>query len=310
MDRQGVAWEGPFTAMVTPFDASGAIDESALRDHVEFLIAHGVRGLVPNGCTGEFWSQTLDERMRVAQIVLDAARRRVPVIVGTGASATRDVVALTEHCHRIRCDGVMIMAPYMVHPKKEDLYLHFKAVSDRVPIPIMLYNNPQDVGNDLPFDLVARLSELEWVVAIKDSTFDYNVFWKTQCELGDRIRVFIGPSTMFGAPAVLMGADGWVDTYSNLWPELTVELYGAAREGDVQRARALQKTGSELRSFLLHPEWNMYCAIKAAMNLAGLSGGVPRAPLQPLGPAHIERMRQGLARFSLPTRGARARPVL
>ncbi|HVO87079.1 MAG TPA: 4-hydroxy-tetrahydrodipicolinate synthase, partial [Casimicrobiaceae bacterium] len=303
MDRHGIDWEGPFTAMITPFARDGAIDEAALRTHVDFRIAQGVRGLVPNGCTGEFWSQTLEERMRVAQIVLDAANKRVPVIVGTGASATRDVIALTEHCHRIGCDGVMIMAPYMVHPKKEDLYAHFKAVSDRVPIPIMLYNNPQDVGNDLPFDLVQRLCDLEWVVAIKDSTFDYNVFWKTQCELSERIRVFIGPSTMFGAPAVMMGADGWVDTYSNLWPELTTELYRVARDGDIKRARSLQKTGSELRSFLLHPEWNMYCAIKAAMNLSGLPGGVPRPPLQPLSAAHLDRMRQGLARFPMPVRG-------
>ena len=302
MDRTGVDWEGPFTAMVTPFDASGDIDEAGLRDHVEFLVAGGVRGLVPNGCTGEFWAQTIAERKRVAEIVQDAAKRRVPVLPGVGASATRDVIELTEHARGIGCDGVMIMAPFMVHPKKEDLFQHFKAVSDRVPIPIMLYNNPQDVGNDLSFDLVERLCDLEWVVAIKDSTFDYNVFWKTQCALGDRIRVFIGPSTMFGAPAVQMGADGWVDTYSNLWPELTVSLYHAARAGDTLRARRLQKTGAELRNFLLHPEWNMYCAIKAAMNEVGLPGGCPRMPLRPLTGAHLERMRQGLAEFAVPRR--------
>jgi len=88
----------------------------------------------------------------------------------------------------------------MVHPKKEDLYHHFKAVSDRVDLPMLLYNNPQDTGNDLPFDLVERLANLDHIVAIKDSTFDYNVFWKTQCALADRVKVFIGPSTMFGAP--------------------------------------------------------------------------------------------------------------
>ncbi|HEY4137744.1 MAG TPA: dihydrodipicolinate synthase family protein [Casimicrobiaceae bacterium] len=302
MDRNGVNWEGPFTALVTPFLPNGDIDERGLREIVDFLITRGVRGLVPNGCTGEFWAQTLDERKRVAEIVLDAAKRRVPVIVGTGASATRDVIELSQHCRKIGCDGVMIMAPFMVHPKKEDLFQHFKAVSDRVAIPIMLYNNPQDVGNDLPFDLVSRLSDLEWVVAIKDSTFDYNVFWKTQCALGDRIRVFIGPSTMFGGPAVMMGADGWVDTYSNLWPELIVELFRAAREGDIKRARVLQKTGADLRSFLLHPEWNMYCAVKAAMNLLGLPGGDPRPPLRPLTGPHLERMRDGLAAFGVPSR--------
>jgi 4-hydroxy-tetrahydrodipicolinate synthase len=300
VDRTGVDWEGPFTAMVTPFHADGEIDERGLRAHVDFLIDRGVSGLVPNGCTGEFWAQTLSERKRVAEIVLDAANRRVPVLPGIGAAATRDVIELAEHARKIGCGGVMLMAPFMVHPKKEDLYHHFKAVSDRVPIPIMLYNNPPDVGNDLPFDLVERLADLEWVVAIKDSTFDFNVFWKTQCALGDRIRVFIGPSTMFGAPAVQMGADGWVDTYSNLWPELTIALYRAARAGDIAAARRLQTTGAALRSFLLHPEWNMYCAIKAAMNEVGLPGGYPRLPLRPLTGPHLDRMRRGLAEFGVP----------
>lgn len=303
MDRNGIDWEGPFTALITPFHPNGDIDEAGLRRHVEWLIDRGVRGLVPNGCTGEFWSQAQDERKRVVAIVNDAAKGKAPVIAGVGASATRDVIELTRHAKAIGCAGVMLMAPFMVHPKKEDIFHHFKAVSDAVPMPIMIYNNPQDVGNDIPFDLMERLCDLEWVVALKDSTFDYNVFWKTKCELGDRIRVFIGPSTMFGAPAVQMGADGWVDTYSNLWPEMTVELYRTARAGEMTRARELQEVGSNLRSFLLHPEWNMYVAIKAAMNAVGLPGGDPRPPLRPLTGAHLDRMRRGLAQFAVP--GAR-----
>ena len=98
----------------------------------------------------------------------------------------------------------------------------------------------------------------------------------------------------------LLGADGWVETYSTLGPELTVSLYRAARAGDTPRMRRLQKTGAELRSFLLHPEWNMYCAIKAAMNEVGLPGGYPRPPLRPLTGAHLERMRRGLAEFGVP----------
>ena len=106
MDRNGIDWEGPFTAMITPFHADGAIDERGLRDHVEFLIGNGVRGIVPNGCTGEFWAQSLPERKRVVEIVQDAAGRRVPVLAGVGAAATRDVVELTEHAHAIGCAGV------------------------------------------------------------------------------------------------------------------------------------------------------------------------------------------------------------
>ena len=307
MDRNDVDWQGPFTALITPFTADGAIDEPGLRRQVDFVIEHGARGIVPNGCTGEFWAQTMQERKRVVEIVLDAAARRVPVIAGVGAAATRDVIEMCEHYHSIRCDGVMMMPPYMVHPKKEDIFLHFKAVSDRVPIPIMLYNNPSDIGNDLPFDMIQRLADLEHVVAIKDSTFDYNTFWQLQSTLSDRIRILIGPSTMFGAPAILMGADGWVDTYSNVWPHMTIDLYRAAEKGDLPRARQLQKVGSDFRRFLLHPEWNMYCAVKAAMNMVGLPGGYPRPPLRPLTGQHLTRMREGLERFGVPGINERAR---
>jgi 4-hydroxy-tetrahydrodipicolinate synthase len=300
VNRNDVDWEGPITAMITPFHRDGELDERGLRQHVDFLIANGVRGLVPNGCSGEFWAQTMAERKRVAEIVLDQAKRRVPVIPGVGGNTTRDVIELAQHALDIGCAGAMVMAPSMVHPKKEDLYHHFKAVSDRVALPLLLYNNPQDTGNDLPFDLVERLADLDHVVAIKDSTFDFNVFWKTQCALADRVRIFIGPSTMFGAPALMMGADGWVDTYSNVWPELTTAIYHAGKDGDTVRARRLQKTGAELRSFLLHPEWNMYCAIKAAMNELGLPGGYPRLPLRPLTGTHLERMKRGLAEFGVP----------
>lgn len=300
MDRNSIDWQGPFTALVTPFDAQGEIDKAGLRRQVEFLISRGAAGLIPNGCTGEFWAQSFEERKRVGKIVAECAARRVPVIPGVGASTTREAIELAAYYREIGCDGVMVMAPYMVHPKGEDIFHHFKTISDSVRMPLMLYSNPQDIGNDINPAMVRRLCDLENVVAIKDSTFDFNIFWKLQCSVADRIRVFIGPSTMFGAAAILMGGDGWVDTYSNLWPDLTIELYQAARAGDVERARRLQKTGAQLREFLLHPEWNMYCAVKAAMNIIGLPGGNPRPPLRPLNEPHLTLLRKGLQRFGVP----------
>lgn len=300
MDRNSVDWHGQFTAIVTPFRGDGAIDESALRKQVEFLITHGVDGIVADGCTGEFWAQNLGERRRVVGIVTEQAARRLRVIGNVSANYTQDVIALAEYFRDIGCDGVMMMPPFMVRPNKEDIFQHYRAVSDAVRIPIMLYNVPQDTVNNLTPDLVARLAELETVVAIKDSTFDFNIFWQLQCMVGDRIRVMIGPSTLFGAPAVQMGADGWVDTYSNLWPELTVGLYREARKGITPQVLELQRRGTELRRFLLREGWNMYVAIKAAMNLRGLPGGYPRPPLRPLPDSEIAILRDGLDRLGVP----------
>ncbi len=305
MDRNTVNWQGQFTALITPFDADGNIDEPGLRRQVDFVIARGVQGIVANGCTGEFWAQTMDERKRVVKVVVEQARGRIAILGSSSAPATRDVVELTRYHKEIGCDGVMIMPPFMVRPNKDDIFHHYKAVSDAVEMPILLYNIPRDIVNDLTPDLVNRLADLKCVVAIKDSTFDFNIFLQLQGLVSDRIRVMIGPSTMFGAAAVQHGCEGWVDTFSNLWPELTVELYRTAKAGDIKRAAALQKTASDFRRFMSQGDWNMYCSVKAAMNIVGLPGGYPRLPLRPLGEPHLAVIRQGMKQFGVP--GAKPR---
>ncbi|MDP6805238.1 MAG: 4-hydroxy-tetrahydrodipicolinate synthase [Rhodospirillales bacterium] len=296
MDRNTVNWRGPFTAMVTPFDADGAIDEDAFRRVIEFLIAQGVGGVVANGCTGEFWAQTTEERKRVVALAVEAVAGRIPLIAGTGAIRTADVIELTAHAKEVGCDGAMIIPPYFVKPSVEDVIAHYEAVSDAVKIPVMLYNLPSASYNLTP-DLVGRLADVDTVVAIKDSSFDFNNFYLTQLQAGDRIRVLIGPSTMFGVAAMKLGAEGWIDTYSNIWPELTVELFRAIEAGDDATAVPLQATGLEYRLFMTENGRTMYPATKAAMNIRGLPGGYPRLPLKPLGEPHLTELRDGLKRF-------------
>lgn len=305
MDRNTVNWQGQFTALITPFDAEGDIDEPGLRRQVDFLVARGVQGIVVNGCTGEFWAQSMDERKRVVKVVVEQARGRAAILGSSTAPGTREVIALTRYHKDIGCDGVMIMPPFMVRLNKEDIFQHYKAVSDAVEIPIMLYNLPSDIVNDLTPDLVNRLADLKCVVAIKDSSFNFNIFLQLQGLVSDRIRVMIGPSTMFGAAAVMHGCDGWVDTYSNIWPEMTVALYRTAKAGDINGATALQQTAANFRRFLSQSDWNMYCAVKAAMNAVGLPGGYPRPPLRPLGEPHVSAIAKGMKTFGVPGAGTR-----
>jgi len=302
MDRNSVSWGGQVTAVVTPFDQNGAIDEAGLRTQIDFLIEEGVDVVIANGCTGEFWAQTMDERKRVMKVAVQAAAGRIPVLGGASANYTPDVVELTRYAAEIGCGGVMIMPPFLVRPNNDDIFHHYKAVSDAVDLPILLYNIPRDTVNDLTPELVDRLADLRTVVAIKDSTFDFNIFWRLQTLVGDRLRVLIGPSTMFGAPAVMMGADGWVDTYSNLWPQMTVALWRASKAEDWDKARQLQRTGIAFRRFLSEGDRNMYSAVKAAMNMVGLPGGYPRLPLRPLGEPHLTQLREGLTKFGVPGR--------
>jgi 4-hydroxy-tetrahydrodipicolinate synthase len=296
MDRTTVDWHGPFTALVTPFDANGAIDEDGFRRNIDNLVAQGAGGVVANGCTGEFWAQTTEERKRVLALAVEAAAGRLTVIGGTGAIRTPDVIELTAYAHEVGCDGVMIIPPYFVEPSVDDVIAHYEAVSDAVKIPVMLYNLPS-LSFDLTPELVRRLSDVDTVVALKDSSFDFNNFYLTHVLAGDRIRILIGPSTMFGIAAMKLGAEGWIDTYSNVWPELTIGLFRAIESGDDEAAARLQATGLEFRLFLDRDGRNMYCATKAAMNIRGLPGGYPRLPLKPLGEPHLTKLRDGLKRL-------------
>jgi len=297
MDKESVGWKGPFTAIVTPFDAKGRLDEEGYARNVEFLIEKGVAGIVANGCTGEFWAQSMAERKRVMEIAVKAARGRIWVIGGSGAITAPDAIELTKAAKDAGCDGAMVIPPYFVKPSTDDVIAYYQAISDAVPMPIMLYNLPSQSFNLTP-EIVNRLCDIDQIVAIKDSSFDFNNFYRMQVLCGHRLRILIGPSTMFGYAALRCGALGWVDTYSNVWPELTVGLYRAIVAGDDAKALEAQAIGCQYRAFM-DSVGNMYCTTKAAMNLRGLAGGAPRSPLRPHGRDAIERIRKGLEGFGL-----------
>ena len=187
MDKNSVDWRGHWVALVTPFDAAGNVDEAAFRLNVEQCISTvGVAGLVPCGCTGEFWAQTNEERKRVIKACVETAAGRVPVVAGTGAIRTADVIELSDSARQAGCDGVMIVAPFFVKPSADDIVAHYQAVSDAVDVPIMLYNIPSAAVNALTPALVDRLADIDNVVAIKESSFDFNNFYGTIVVAGDR----------------------------------------------------------------------------------------------------------------------------
>jgi len=302
MDKRSVDWRGPMPALVTPFAKDGSVDEAAFRKNVDLCIGYGLTGMVVNGCTGEFWSQTMDERKRVVKMCVEQARRRVPVIAGIGAIRTEDALELAHHAKQVGCDGVMMLPPFFVKPSADDIVAHFKAVSDEVKIPMMLYNIPANAVNALTPDLVSRLADLDTVVAIKESSGDFNNFYRTMQLAGDRIHVMLGPTTLYGAAAFALGSPGYVDTIPNFWGPESVEFFEAGSKGNMKRAMELQNRALTFRLLVNGNGRNMYCSTKAIMNMLGLPGGYPRKPLLPLGEPHLSELRaeaekQGLFRL-------------
>lgn len=300
MDRNSIDWFGPLPALTTPFDTQGNIDEKAFADNVERLIAAGSTGFVVAGCTGEFWSLSAAEREQFYKLAVEIVDSRVTVIVGTGAVTADETVRFTKMAEMAGVDGVLVLPPYFIKLTDDEIYAHYEEVSKRTEAPILLYNIPANAVNALSPDLVARLADIDNVVAVKESSGDWNNFYKTLIAAKDKIRVFCGPSSIYGVPAATLGADGFIDCFPNVWADGGRPLYDAAMAGDTGKAATLQATGRRLTDLFTSGGRTLYPATKAAMDMLGFpGGGTPRKPLQPLTGEQRTGLERGLAELGL-----------
>ena len=206
---------GHIPVLVTPFTGDGRhVDEPALRRLVEFQILEGIHGLVPLGSTGEFLSLTRDERTEAVATVIEQVRGRVPVLVGTGAEWTPDAVAFSKEAEALGADGVMVVPPFYSVPTERELYVHYKAISDALAIPVMICNNPAAANVDMLPETVARLSERDRECPLhKESTLDVTRVRDIVRLCGERLTVFAG---VLGYESFFLGAQGWVAVCSNV----------------------------------------------------------------------------------------------
>jgi len=270
-------------AVTTPFHADLSIDEEALAANIGRLYEAGATGMVAAGCTGEFWALSMEERARIARLAAAAARGRGPTIVGTGAITEGAVIEQLHALKEAGADGALVMPPYFVRLTDREMLAHFEAVATAAPLPIVLYNIPGNAGNAITPALADRLADLDAVVAIKESSGDWINFHDTLARVKGRIRVFCGPSSVFGVAATLAGADGLIDCFPNVWAPGCLDLWHATRAGRLEEAWRLQETGLALTELFTTEGRTLYPATKAAMDHLGLpGGGPPRPPLRAL----------------------------
>ena len=298
MNRTSVDWTGPMPALTTPFRDDLTIDEAAFAANVDRLFEAGATGMVVAGCTGEFWALTLAERARLARVTAAAARGRGPVIVGTGAIREGEIVDQIHAAKEAGADGALVLPPYFVRLSDRELIRHFETVDTQSVLPLVLYNIPGNAGNAIGPALADRLADLDRVVAIKESGGDWTSFHDTLLRVRDRIRVFCGPSSVFGVAATLAGADGLIDCFPNVWAPGCLDLWHATRAGRMRDAWSLQRTGLALTELFTTGGRSLYPATKAAMDRMGLAGGGrPRPPLRPLEGEALRGLEEGLDRL-------------
>jgi len=232
------------------------------------------------------------------KLAVEASRGRVTVIGGTGAITTPEAIELTRAAKQVGCDGAMVLPTYFVKPPIEDVITHYEAISDAVDFPIMLYNIPSAASIFLTPELVDRLADIKNVVALKESSRDFVNFYRTLERAGDRIHVFIGPGGFFGAAAQQIGAAGFVEGIPNYWTGIC-EVWEAAAQGDMARARAVQRKALAVRDLIDANGRNIYSGGKAAMMSLGLPGGYPRTPLKAYGEPHLTQLREGFAKLGI-----------
>lgn len=271
-------FRGSYTVMVTPFGDDCRLDEPRLRAFVEWQIEQGVQGLIPLGSTGEFLSLTSDERRQVTAIVINQVKGRVPVLVGTAAEWTDEAVAFSREAETLGADGVMVVPPYYSSPTEDELFEHYRRIGEAISIPVMVYNNPNTANVDLKAALVARLSQIDNVSYIKESSGDISRTTEIIRLCGDRMTVFAGYHPW---ESYLVGAQGYVSVFSNIAPALSTELFKVTV--DQRDAEAGRRLYLRILPLLEALSGDLYVsATKAALALIGRQVGPPRPPRLPL----------------------------
>lgn len=279
MNDGKVAWNGNFTAVVTPFTQDGAIDEGKFVENLELLMSEGIDGLVVSGCTGEAWALDGEERLRLFGLAVEAAKGRVPVIAGTGGIITAKVTELSIAAKAAGVDGVMVLPPYYAMINEEEVLAHYRAVSSGAQAPILLYNIPRRTGINLTPELCRRLADVDYVVAIKESSNDFVQVEETLRAVGERIIVFTGHSAERGMAAVLVGCPGFVSSMeTQVMGREAISLYRLSAGGDLDAARRVQMRTLALDK-AMRGIGTFPANLKAAMNARGRPGGFVRAPL-------------------------------
>ena len=274
-------FSGCGTALVTPFKTDLSLDEATMRKLVQRQIREGINFLVPCGTTGESPTLTRDEHLRVVEITVEEAQkasRKVPVVGGAGGYNTAEVIELAKELQHLGVDGLLSVTPYYNKVTQDGLYLHFKAIADAVPLPIIVYNVPGRTGVNVETATLKRLSEIENICGVKEASGNISQMAAVCHNLPDSFDVLCGDDALT-IPLCALGGRGLISVVSNQIPGEMTKLVQAAMAGDFAGARKLQRQWFPLME-MNFTESNPI-PVKASMAMMGLLEPVYRLPMCP-----------------------------
>jgi 4-hydroxy-tetrahydrodipicolinate synthase len=274
------AFRGSFCVTITPFSEDGRrLDIPAWKRFLDWQLAEGVPGLIILGTTGEFLTLTDDERTEFVEATVKHVRRRVPVLVGSMNAYTPKAVRYSVEAERLGADGLMIIPPYYYTPTEDEIFAYYRAICEKVSIPIMLYNNPFTSNVDMSAKLVARLTRaFEQIRYIKEASQDMARVYDIVEETGGVMNVFAGQRIV---ESYLYGAVGYVNPYGNYIPRASTRICDFCAEGRWEEAKKIERLINRIYAVIQagHPTYGHQCYSKALAAAQGHPVGDVREPL-------------------------------
>jgi 4-hydroxy-tetrahydrodipicolinate synthase len=285
---KNVPFKGIIAYPITPFDENEKVNIPLFKHLVERLVISGSHGIAPLGSTGVMPYLSDEEKEEVTEATLQQVKGRIPTLVGVSNLTTEKTIHHAQFAEKAGADAVMIIPMSYWKLTDDEIVTHYDAVARKISIPIMAYNNPATSGVDMSPALLKRLLEIPNVTMIKESTGDVQRMHFLRRELGEEVAFYNG-SNPLALAAFSAGARGWCTAAPNLIPELTISLYNAVEEGDLEKAKAIFYQQFDLLKFIVNK--GLPRAVKSGLTILGEDGGNLRSPLKPLQEKETEELK-------------------
>lgn len=270
-----IIFKGCGTALATPFDENG-INFKVFEEMIENQIKNNVDALIVCGTTGESATMTEKERKDAIKFVVDIAKKRVPVIAGTGSNNTIQAIAMTKYAEEVGCDACLVVTPYYNKTTQAGLVAHYKAIAESTKLPIILYSVASRTGVNILPETCLELSKIPNIVAIKEASGNISQITKIKQLCKDNLNIYSGNDDQV-IPILSVGGIGVISVLSNVAPKYTHDMCMKFSDGNLKEALEMQLKALDLISALFS-EVNPI-PVKHALKLAGFDFGIPRLPL-------------------------------
>jgi len=284
------------TAMVTPFDERGEVNYEAAAELAAYLVKNGSTGLVLSGTTGESPTLSMEEKLELFRVVVEAVGEKAYILAGTGSYSTRDAVKLTKAASETGVHGILSVTPYYNRPPQEGLFRHFREVAGATDLPVMIYNVPKRTGVNISPETTLRLAEIENIVSIKEAGQDLEQAAAICRNAPPGFTVYSGDDSLT-LPMLSVGAVGVVSVASNIAGPAIARMIADYQNNRTEEAAALHRKLLPLFQGLFMTSSPI--PVKAALKMMGFPVGEPRLPLVPLEAEQEARLQQLLREYGL-----------